>query len=118
PSDVFWQLQSPRDMINQTRVFDTVEGVRTAFFNPYSPTNAVNFVLNYAYAVVRLNLAPLFDFGVRSLYLAAYVGLCVFLVTYGLRSRREEVRLPALLFMAHFLVLAIFEPDLGSYLRH
>ena len=42
----------------------------------------------------------------------------VLLMIRGLRSGNSRVSWPAALFCAHMLVLNIFEPDLGSYLRH
>ena len=119
PSDVFYQLQHARDAVNAFRVGRDVEGARTAFVNIVEPGGYGNFLINYGYAIARLHLPFLFGpFRVQEAYLllnlAAYAGL----VWVSLRSRSRFVQTPGLLFVSHFAVLMLFEPDLGSYLRH
>lgn len=118
PDDYFNSLQGARDALNQFRLGRDIAGARTAFGNLLPPSDLFNFVINYGYAIVKLNFSFLFDPGVREIFLSLNAMAFATLTWFGLRSRNEKVRTPALLFMAHFLVSMLFEPDLGAYLRH
>jgi hypothetical protein len=118
PSHYFTQLEGSRDIFNRTRVWLHIPGGRTAFLNYKPPTDFWSFCVDYIYAFWRLNLAPLFTFGLKELFLISNITIYAFLCWKGLRSRIERVRSATTLFVAHFLVLMLFEPDLGSYLRH
>lgn len=117
PDAYFYEIGNARDFVNRGRWFDAT-GNRTTFFNLVPPTNSINFVINYAYAIVRLNFPWLFSFGVKELFLTLNIAIYAFLINLGLKSPNERTRLPTILFFSHILVLHIFEPDLGSYLRH
>ncbi len=116
PDSLYDTLQMQRDMVNYSRLGG--EGNRTAFLNLVHPDGFRTFPINYLYAAWRLNLPILAGGGPKEAYL--FVMLCVYFVLMitGLRSGNPRVSWPAALFCAHMLVLNIFEPDLGSYLRH
>lgn len=118
PSEVFSTLQGTRDWINAHRVWDNIDGNRTAFLNPFPPDNLWHFSLNYGYAILKLNMPILFYHGIKEIFLTINVAIYAYLSWIGIRSTRADVRLPTLLFISHFLVMMIFEPDLGTYLRH
>ena len=113
PSDIFPELQGARDLINKGN-----DSVRSAFFNYVPPTDLASFIINYAYAAARLNLAPLFSFSMKEIFLFANNVIFLALIYFGVKNSNEKIRYPAFLFLSHILVLIIFEPDLGSYLRH
>ena len=117
PDAYFYELGSARDLVNRHRPVDTL-GNRTVFFNPYPPTNALNFTINYVYAIIRLNLPFLFSFGLKESFLVINIAIYAILVRVGFSSSHLTSKMPVILFCAHILVLYIFEPDLGSYLRH
>jgi hypothetical protein len=118
PRYLFTLLKGSRDIFNASRVGHNMAGARTAFLNYLPPTDLNNFLVDYIYAALRLNLSPLFSFGIKELFLSFNVLALFGLTLAGLRARDGKVRLPALLYASHLLVLILFEPDLGSYLRH
>lgn len=117
PNEVYDTLQLQRDVVNITRAGFAGAGNRTAFLNLVEPNGLGTFIVNFLYAAVRLNL-PIVGGGLKELYL--FINLCIYawLMVTGLRSGNPRISWPAGLFLAHVLVLNIFEPDLGSYLRH
>lgn len=118
PAQYYYEVGSVRDYLNRGRVWDNVSGSRTAFFNPLPPDGMFNFIINYFYAVFRLNLAVLTSPRPQELFLTLNAGTFAFLAWVGMRAKDRCVKLPTLMFIAHFLVMMLFEPDLGSYLRH
>lgn len=119
PNEVFIALQEPRDIVNHYRIGFTGSGTRTAFLNYMRPDDLYSFLVNYGYAVLRLNF-PIFFGGVgpKELFLMASIFIYAGITWIALRHTDSRVWRPALLFSAHFLTLMLFEPDLGSYLRH
>lgn len=119
PADVYDTLQSQRDIVNYGRVGMAGAGFRTAFLNLFEPHGLGTFAGNYVYAIYRLNL-PILSPGVGPKEFYLFLVLCVYgwLAATGLRSGNARISWAAGLFLAHVLVLNIFEPDLGSYLRH
>lgn len=118
PSHTFMDIQGDRDRINRwANMYFTM--VHTAIYNPVTPDSAVHFMINYAYAAVRLTLPFLFRRSLSDWILFINVVFYSQLIYTGLKTHwgRPLVMLP-LLFIAHALVLFMFEPDLGSYLRH
>jgi hypothetical protein len=93
-------------------------GSRTVFYNLLPSDNIFNFIINYFYAIFRLNFAFILSPKPQELFLALNLGVYFFLTLIGIRAADARVRLPTLLFVAHFGVMMLFEPDLGSYLRH
>lgn len=118
PPRIFRLLEGSRDIFNASRVGHELAGARTAFLNYLPPNNLPNFLVDYIYAALRLNFAPLFNFGIKELFLSFNVLAFLALAIVGMRATDERVRLPALLYISHFLVSILFEPDLSSYLRH
>jgi hypothetical protein len=118
PGNIFMELQGVRDLHNMYRIGSGEAGHRTAFVNALPPTDAINFIVNYLVAAFRLNFSFLFYPGIRELFLTLNVLIYLFLIRLGINSDNVTVRLAAALLTAHILVLWIFEPDLGSYLRH
>lgn len=119
PDSIFDSLQSFRDVTNARRLlYGSDAGARTAFMNLVEPDSYWHFLVNYVYAFLRLNLPFLFDFNVKDLILVANILILIYVFGQSFRSRLDTVRISFYLFTAHFLVLQIFEPDLGTYFRH
>lgn len=118
PAELFQLVQGPRDYTNALRLANDTVGVRSAFVNPLPPDNLLNFLYNYGYAAVRLNLPIFFDVRPQEWFLLSVTLTTIGLVCFGLRRGGPAVRACALLVLAHMMTLALFEPDLGSYLRH
>ncbi|HEX2859058.1 MAG TPA: hypothetical protein VHP58_02525 [Alphaproteobacteria bacterium] len=117
PGDVYLALQGPRDNGNFYRVLGDV-GNRTFFLNPYYPDNLFAFMANYAYAALRLNLPLLFSVAPQEVFLVLSATLYFWLGRCMFKLGNWRAQFLARLFVAHILVLTLFEPDLGSYLRH
>lgn len=118
PSDLYIEVQAQRDIINYYRIGFSGAGMRTAFMNYMSPSGLYSFLVNYGYAFLRLNFAVLFYSGPKELFMTVNTLLYGFLLWVALRSRDARVWRPAILFLAHFLTLILFESDLGSFMRH
>ncbi len=118
PSELFQILQGPRDAINMLRMATTVVGTQSAFTNPLPPDSLGNFLINYGYAFVRLNIPVLFDLRMQEIFLLSVSVTTFLLIWFGIRHGGPKERACALLVLAHALTLNLFEPDLGSYLRH
>lgn len=118
PNEVLTALQEPRDIINQNRVYLRPEASRSAFFNPYPDVDHITFLGNYAYAFIRINIPLLFDQTFAEIFLTLNLAAYAYLLAIVRRSQNQQTKLLTRLFIAHFIVLPVFEPDLGSYLRH
>lgn len=119
PTNVLVELQGARDMVNGTRLArNGLAGARTAFFNPYPIDGLLNFSLNYCYSIIRLNLPFLFDQSLNELFLFVNVVIYISGVWWAYSGGSKAARLAATLLVSHMLVLFMFEPDLGSYIRH
>jgi hypothetical protein len=119
PNDIFTTLQESRDIVNRHRIGFSGDGNRTVFLNLLPPTDLWSFLINYVYATLRLTMPVFFGaFGAKEVFLMANSAIFAWLLWVGLRSRDRRVWRPAVLFLSHFSVLMLFEPDLGSYLRH
>lgn len=115
PNEIYDMIQGTKDMFNALR--PQGEGHETVYFNPFPPVDAINFILNYLHAIVYFNLPVFFHLSVNSLYLQLYIIVLVYL--YFFRPKLDDgERILALFFIGHALTLLLFEPDLGSYLRH
>lgn len=118
PNELYYELQSSRDLVNQGRIGFSGEGFRTAFVNLVPPVDLVSFLQNYGYAFVKLNLPIFGGIGLKEFVMTLQLAIIFFLLGSALMSPNFDVALPSLFFAAHLAVLLIFEPDLGSYLRH
>ena len=78
----------------------------------------VNFVLNYIVSALYLLFPLIFYFSLKSLFLCVINFVTFTLAIMQIRSSSSKQRTLAWLFLSHFFVSIIFEPDLGSYLRH
>lgn len=119
PNDIGEMLIGPRDMINVLRD-PLAPGNRTLFFNPFDVYGSYGFIGNYLYAMVRLTVPIIFTFGMSELFLMASLAIYAKLVHVQtvMQVPNWRSKYLALLFVAHFFVLILFEPDLGSFLRH
>lgn len=119
PPSVFQNLQQPRDDVNITRISKGADGgARTAFLNPSKPDSVPHFLENYVYAGYRLNLAILHELSPQTVILTILLGFYWWSFTRLFKSQASSDHLACTLFLSHVIVLTLFEPDLGSYLRH
>ncbi|MGH7076096.1 MAG: hypothetical protein ACREFD_18140 [Stellaceae bacterium] len=92
--------------------------VHTAWLNPLSGNSVFDFLGNYFYAAVRINFPILFHIRAQETFLTIFSIAWLRLLVAGFRSSNPIARMAACLIAAHMTVEFIFEPDLGSYLRH
>lgn len=119
PSSVFEILRLTRDGINALRVlYPEIEGNRTAFSNPMEAASWGAFLYNYAYAAIRLNIPVFFSITPNEIVLTLFSSSWFYLMWNAYKCDDWRARFVVRLILAHLLVLWIFEPDLGSYLRH
>ncbi|MET3631996.1 hypothetical protein [Burkholderia sp. 572] len=127
PNVVYTLLQQPRDLAVDYLVYSSPFGARTSFYNPFPPDSFVHFVGNYAYSLVRLNMPVLFSFDPKGLAMQALIALFLCAAWQRLPARQagndaaapsRDGELLACLMLGHVAVSMLFEPDLGSYLRH
>lgn len=118
PSDVYFQIQGPRDTIYDYLSTQSTSIVRTCFANPLPPTNAFNFLVNTLYALVILFCPFIIGQSISEVLLIVNVLTYFGMVYCGFKYFRGVAQLPYALFVAHILTQAQFEPDLGSYVRH
>jgi hypothetical protein len=115
PPEIFHALQGSRDR-NILRIGGAAS--RTAFLNPLEPSNFGAFIANYIYAFARLHIPIIFFQTPKEVFQMTIVGLYGAFLVKSLRSRSSNTRTAGLLLLSHVLVLWLFEPDAGSYLRH
>ncbi|RZT42328.1 hypothetical protein [Cupriavidus agavae] len=124
PPAILHTLQVARDLAVQYLQFQSPYGARTSFLNPYPLDSLPGFIGNYLYACLRLNLTVLWHPGVKEaamqfwLWLAAWPAFRAVAGGVAGRAQASPASLPACLVMAHVAVSMLFEPDLGSYMRH
>jgi hypothetical protein len=118
PNVLFQTLQEPRDQRMAVAFRSTEDLHRTAFGNLVPPDNVWNFLCNYFYAALVLNLPVVYFFTAKSFALLAAIVYMAILCRTGLRFGSPNVAAVTLLFISHPLVLVLFEGDLGSYCRH
>ncbi|HEY1921824.1 MAG TPA: hypothetical protein VGG44_03580, partial [Tepidisphaeraceae bacterium] len=120
PQDVLLSLSQTRNDLNVIRVlFPDMPGARTAFLNPLIGEDWLSFLGNYAYGALRLNVPILFTPGISEAFLFFYCSSIFYLIAIGLRRSVEwQTRFSACAVAGHLVVLWLFDPDLGSYLRH
>jgi hypothetical protein len=130
PTSVYFLLLHPRDMAVDYLVYQSPFGARTGFYNPLVPESFAAFCGDYLYASARLHLALLFSPGVKELAMQGFVLLALWPAWRNLRATKSRHAATAAtphrlvgetlacLVMAHVAVSMLFEPDLGSYIRH
>lgn len=116
PRRLLIELNQVRNVLNYFTVLDGT--VKTAFLNPEHSNTPLAFLLNYGYASVRLNFPIIFHPGLKECFLTLFIMAWLRLLWGGFRSASTVPRMAACLILAHMTVSWIFEPDLGSYLRH
>ncbi|WP_063701696.1 hypothetical protein [Pseudoalteromonas gelatinilytica] len=87
---------------------------RTVFANPFDNDSWFNIILNYFNAMLRLNLSLIYSFTLKEFFLQAYV-FYIFYISICAYRRGSSLGAAVLVNM---MVYPLFEPDLGSYLRH
>jgi hypothetical protein len=118
PNETYHILQGARDASVIYLKYTSPHVVRTLIESPFPPTGLLNFLLNYMYAFLVCVFPLLIDRTPKELILIIFNLACAFLLVVGLRSKNQAACSLSRLFLAHFIVLLLFEPDLGSYLRH
>ncbi|KAB0648475.1 hypothetical protein [Burkholderia territorii] len=127
PDAAYMLLQQPRDLAVDYLVYSSPFGARTSFYNPFMPDSFAHFVGNYAYSLVRLNLPVLFSLDPKGVAMQALIALFLgaawrripaLPARDGHASPARDGELLASLILGHVAVSMLFEPDLGSYLRH
>ncbi|MFB9124518.1 hypothetical protein ACFFYR_15610 [Paraburkholderia dipogonis] len=122
PNSAYFVLLHPRDMAVDYLVAGSPYGARTGFYNLVEPQSFTAFCADYIYAILRLTVPVLFYPGPKEFAMLLFVGLAVASV-FGRKSfhegnRTDAVDLLASLVIGHMAVSMLFEPDLGSYIRH
>lgn len=117
PNEFIVSLQEHRDMVNASRLGTFFEA-RTGFSNLIDPTGPGSFTVNYLFACWHIFVLPVFSLHPSDLLLFANTCVWFFYLKKGLAHPDVRIFLPSLLFFSHLAVLPVFEPDLGSFLRH
>lgn len=132
PTEYFSMLQGTRDTFNMLRP-PGGDGNETIYFNPTPPDSFWNFCFNYLSAASFFLVPILYHQNLSALFLQIYnvivlVALIYFLKLYYIKSRHclsldidrrlDKVLLLAMIFVSHVFILLLFEPDLGSFMRH
>jgi hypothetical protein len=110
-------LQEQRDRANTFRVAGE-DGARTVINNPHYVNSTWDFIFNYGSAFVHLNVPALFSRHPKDLVMSVSTATYLYLIVRGYACKRPGSMILTTLFVAHALVLCLFEPDLGSYFRH
>jgi len=121
PPSAYELLMGPRDRAVDYLLLSSPFGARTAFYNLVAPDSFHGFVVDYAYAFVRLNFAPVFSLGGKEVLMQLFILAALWPAVRALRwSRVSSPMMTGLasLLLGHIAVSVLFEPDLGSYLRH
>lgn len=120
PSGAYTALLNPRDMAVDYLVYQSPYGARTSFYNLLLPDSFTAFCIDYLYATVRLHMPILFSPDPRGLAMQMFV-MAAWRATRPLRPPAEVApgaHVLSCLVMGHIMVSMLFEPDLGSYVRH
>ncbi|NML30278.1 hypothetical protein HHL14_05470 [Paraburkholderia sp. G-4-1-8] len=125
PDKGYLALMHPRDMAVDYLVAGSPYGARTSFYNLVEPASFWAFCADYVYAVLKLNVPVLFFPGPKEFVMLALVWVMLGSVFCQLPDRATlanvratSVNLLACLVIGHIAVSMLFEPDLGSYVRH
>jgi hypothetical protein len=124
PNSLLEKMQSQRDTSNAYAVLKGSD-IRTAFNNWVPPKDSISFLMNYVYAAAIFVVPFLFFLSVKELVLFAcvmsqgwFIWRCNSERTRLDDKERTTVQLFTALLLGHFLTQVIFEPDLGSFIRH
>lgn len=108
--DAITNIQARRDFA----AANSAGTVRTVFSNITTPNDASSIIINYLYAAARLNLPIIFSPTIKELYLQVYL----FATAYTILRIGKNDKSLQIATLAMISVYPLFEPDLGSYLRH
>ncbi|MFL9932272.1 hypothetical protein P0D88_24250 [Paraburkholderia sp. RL18-103-BIB-C] len=123
PVATYFALMHPRDMAVDYLIAGSPYGARTGFYNPLEPISFTAFCVDYVYAILRLNIPVLFYPGPKEFVMEVFV----WITAWSVFSRKPErltgvdtgvMDVFACLIIGHVAVSMLFEPDLGSYIRH
>jgi hypothetical protein len=131
PDAAYHVLLHPRDMAVDYLVAGSPYGARTGFYNLFEPDSFTAFCADYLYAILKLNVPVLFYPGPKEFLMLVFVWIAlgsVFGSAFGSVCGRTSGHLEgtatgavdvlASLVIGHIAVSMLFEPDLGSYIRH
>jgi hypothetical protein len=122
PDTAYFVLLHPRDMAVDYLVTGSPYGARTGFYNLVEPQSFAAFCADYVYAILKLTVPVLFYPGPKEFAMQVFVWITVASVfgrkSFHEASRTGAVDLLASLVVGHMAVSMLFEPDLGSYIRH
>ena len=118
PKEIYPLLFAQRDLSNEFAV--SIGSInRTAFNNLYIPTNFIEAIINYIYISSIIFFPIIYFYSIKEIFLTI---INYFIIKYLLMIRTikttYKTNILYALFYSHLFVLIIFEPDLGSYLRH
>lgn len=117
PPSILESIQGTRDVFNSLRP-SGIAGHQTVYFNPFPPSNGIYFILNYFSAFFYFNFPLASYINLNSIFLQVYVFVVGYVFLIHQLKARTLVVICMLLFASHVIVLILFEPDSGSYLRH
>ncbi|CAB3786840.1 hypothetical protein [Paraburkholderia caffeinilytica] len=123
PDIAYYVLLHPRDMAVDYLVAGSPYGARTGFYNLFAPDSFAAFCADYLYAILKLNVPVLFYPGPKEFLMLVFVWIAVGSVCGRTSDHLEGTGMGAIdvlasLVIGHMAVSMLFEPDLGSYIRH
>jgi hypothetical protein len=123
PGEAYVALLHPRDMAVDYLASGSPYGARKSFYNPFDPATFVAFCADYAYAALRLNVPILFSPGPKEFAMQIFVWIALSALFRRAQNNEHTATSEALemltcLVIGHICVSMLFEPDLGSYIRH
>jgi hypothetical protein len=123
PLETLYTIQVTRDLSSAYRIVNSSwDGFRTAFVNLVDISSHTNFIINYVYAFLRLNLPLFFDFTLKEVLHTIIIWGTFYIVffkkiNFEIINKSFVIQIRCFI-SAHMFTLWLFEPDLGSYLRH
>lgn len=119
PGGIYHEVYMARMEVNLDRAM--YSDVRTLVVSPFVTTDGVTFIANYLYSLVMFLFPIFFGLAIQDLILIVVNGLVVYLMLAVWRRRlclHSGAVAVFYIFLSHFALLFVFEPDLGSYMRH
>jgi len=106
------QIFNIRNNLNAYRIGDP--NSITIWFDPFPHENMLFVFLNYCYSILRTSFPVFWRLRPQEIFLTCYVLTAGYYLFKLIKIRYW----PAYIFLAHWMILELFEPDLGSFLRH
>lgn len=106
-----------RDIINEYRAIINPENSKTSLFNYFNSDSIFGFIGNYVFIGLELILPFVFNASAQGIILSLYI-FSVFRIALDKKNYMNGNHGLLYFFWGHFFTLIIFEPDLGSFLRH